>query len=231
MKKLFNVSLLTSAMFVAGCGDETSSSGASTAVQYEQYIQDSLAQSTNIKFQLTGADLAVPLPSFALMDTTDGTLALPTSGDDSLTNPIAAMNTADGWSTSMPIIMEFEGTGLADGVATGGVYLLKLSDSLTSETTPSITQVLTLGIDFNVLSSAASDTFTIVFNESLDASSEYVLALSSELTDANGDPVGMSASYAALKSSAVIYTDGSLAQAQQVTQVVEPEPSCRCGRY
>ncbi|PTO59041.1 VolA/Pla-1 family phospholipase [Vibrio splendidus] len=221
MKKLFNVSLLASAMFLAGCGDDSSSSGASTAIQYEQYIQDSLAQATSIKFQLTGADIAVPLPSFALMDATDGTLGLPTSGDDSLTNPIAAMNTMDGWSTSMPIIMNFEGTGLADGFATGGVYLLKLSGSLTSETAPSVAGVLTLGTDFNVLSSASTDTFTIVFNESLDSSSEYVLALSNELTDVNGDPVGMSASYAALKSSAVTYTEGSLAQAQKVTQGVE----------
>ncbi|CDT67947.1 putative extracellular lipase [Vibrio coralliirubri] len=221
MKNLFNVSLLASAMFLAGCGDDSSSSGASTAIQYEQYIQDSLAQATSIKFQLTGADIAVPLPSFALMDTSDGTLGLPTGGDDSLTNPIAAMNTMDGWSTSMPIIMDFEGTGLADGVATGGVYLLKLSGSLTSETAPSVTGVLAQGTHFNVLSSASTDTFTIVFNESLDASSEYVLALSNELTDANGDPVGMSASYAALKSTAVTYTEGSLAQAQQVTQGVE----------
>ena len=221
MKKLFNVSLLASAMFLAGCGDDSSSSGASTAIQYEQYIQDSLAQATSIKFQLTGADIAVPLPSFALMDTTDGTLGLPTGGDDSLTNPIAAMNTMDGWSTSMPIIMDFEGTGLADGVATGGVYLLKLSGSLTSETAPSVTGVLAQGTHFNVLSSASTDTFTIVFNESLDASSEYVLALSNELTDANGDPVGMSPSYAALKSSVVTYTEGSIAQAQQVTQGVE----------
>ncbi|MEZ9337157.1 VolA/Pla-1 family phospholipase [Vibrio splendidus] len=221
MKKLFNVSLLASAMFLAGCGDDSSSSGASTTIQYEQYIQDSLAQATSIKFQLTGADIAVPLPSFALMDATDGTLGLPTSGNDSLTNPIAAMNTMDGWSTSMPIVMDFEGTGLADGFATGGVYLLKLSGSLTSETAPSVTKVLTLGTDFNVLSSASSDKFTIVFNESLDASSEYVLALSNELTDVNGDPVGMSASYAALKSSVVTYTEGSLAQAQQVTQGVE----------
>ena len=221
MKKLFNVSLLASAMFLAGCGDDSSSSGASTAIQYEQYIQDSLAQATSIKFQLTGAEVAVPLPSFALMDTTDGTLGLPTSGDDSLTNPIAAMNTMDGWSTSMPIIMDFEGAGLADGAATGGVYLLKLSGSLTSETTPSVTKVLTLGNDFEVESSSATDTFTIEFKDSLDASSEYVLALSNELTDVNGDPVGMSASYAALKSSAVIYTEGSLAQAHQVTQGVE----------
>ncbi|WP_135457875.1 VolA/Pla-1 family phospholipase [Vibrio echinoideorum] len=221
MKKLFNVSLLASAMFLAGCGDDSSSSGASTTIQYEQYIQDSLAQATSIKFQLTGADIAVPLPSFALMDATDGTLGLPTSGNDSLTNPIAAMNTMDGWSTSMPIIMDFEGTGLADGVATGGVYLLKLSGSLTSETAPSVAGVLTLGTDFNVLSSASTDTFTIVFNDSLDASSEYVLSLSNELTDVNGDPVGMSASYAALKSSAVTYTEGSLAQAQKVTQGVE----------
>ncbi|PHX06069.1 VolA/Pla-1 family phospholipase [Vibrio splendidus] len=221
MKKLFNVSLLASAMFLAGCGDDSSSSGASTAIQYEQYIQDSLAQATSIKFQLTGADIAVPLPSFALMDATDGTLGLPTGGDGSLTNPIAAMNTMDGWSTSMPIIMNFEGTGLADGVATGGVYLLKLSGSLTSDTAPTVTGVLAQGTHFNVLSSASTDTFTIVFKDSLDASSEYVLALSNELTDVNGDPVGMSASYAALKSSAVTYTEGSLAQAQKVTQGVE----------
>ena len=208
-------------MFLAGCGDDSSSSGASTTIQYEQYIQDSLAQATSIKFQLAGADIAVPLPSFALMDASDGTLGLPTGGDDSLTNPIAAMNTMDGWSTSMPIIMNFEGTGLTDGFATGGVYLLKLSGSLTSDTVPSVAGVLTLGTDFKVLSNASTDTFTIVFNESLDASGEYVLALSNELTDVNGDPVGMSASYAALKSSAVTYTEGSLAQAQKVTQGVE----------
>ncbi|MEF1231040.1 lipase, partial [Vibrio fortis] len=174
--------------------------------QYEQHIQDSLAQATNIKFHLSGANTSVPLPSFALMDSTDGTLGLPTSGNDALTNPLAAMNTMDGWSTSMPIIMNFEGAGLADGAAAAGVYLLKLSGSLTSATAPTVTQVLTLGTDFNVLSSAASDTFTIVFNDSLDASSEYVLALSNELTDVNGDPVGMSASYAALKSMTTTYT-------------------------
>ncbi|ARP40394.1 VolA/Pla-1 family phospholipase [Vibrio syngnathi] len=221
MKKLFSVSLLASAMFLAGCGDDSSSSGAATAIQYEQYIQDSLARTTSIKFHLSGANKAVPLPSFALMDATDGTLGLPTGGKDSLTNPIAAMNTMDGWSTSMPIVMNFEGTGLADGVATGGVYILKLSSSLTSTTPPTVEGVLTLGTHFNVLSSAATDAFTIVFKDSLDASSEYVLALSNELTDVNGDPVGMSSSYAALKSSSVTYTDGSLAQAQKVTQGVE----------
>lgn len=221
MKKLFKVSVLASAIILAGCGDDTSSSGASTTPQYEQHIQDSLAQATNIKFHLSGANTSVPLPSFALMDSTDGTLGLPTSGNDALTNPLAAMNTMDGWSTSMPIIMNFEGAGLADGAAVAGVYLLKLSGSLTSATAPTVTQVLTLGTDFNVLSSAASDTFTIAFNDSLDASSEYVLALSNELTDVNGDPVGMSASYAALKSMTTTYTEGSLAQAQQVTRGIE----------
>lgn len=221
MKKLFKVSVLASAIILAGCGDDTSSSGASTTPQYEQHIQDSLAQATNIKFHLSGANTSVPLPSFALMDTSDGTLGLPTSGNDALTNPLAAMNTMDGWSTSMPIIMDFEGAGLADGFPTSGVYLLKLSGSLTSTTPPTVTQVLTQGTDFNVLSSAASDTFTLVFSDSLDASSEYVLALSNELTDVNGDPVGMSASYASLKSMVTTYTEGSLAQAQQVTRGVE----------
>jgi Pla-1/cef family extracellular lipase len=221
MNRLFKVSLLTAAITLVGCGDNTESSGTLGTSKYEQYIQDSLTQSTNIKFNLSGSNATVPLPSFALMDTSDGTLGLPTSGDDALTNPLAAMNTMDGWSTSMPIIMDFEGAGLADGYPASGVYLLKLSGSLTSTTPPTITQVLTQGTDFNVLSSASTDTFTLVFGDSLDASSEYVLALSNELTDVNGDPVGMSSSYAALKSMTTTYTEGSLAQAQQVTRGVE----------
>ncbi|WP_373960557.1 VolA/Pla-1 family phospholipase [Vibrio gigantis] len=221
MNKLFKVSLLTAAIALVGCGDNTESSGTLGTSKYEQYIQESLAQATNIKFNLSGSNATVPLPSFALMDTTDGTLGLPTDGNDALTNPLAAMNTMDGWSTSMPIVMNFEGVGLADGVATNGVYVLKLSGSLTSSTPPTVVEALKINTHFDVYSSATSDAFTIVFRDSLDASSEYVLALSNELTDVNGDPVGMSSSYAALKSMTTTYTESSLAQAQQVTRGVE----------
>ncbi|CED57455.1 putative lipoprotein [Aliivibrio wodanis] len=221
MNNIFKISLITSAILLAGCGDDTNSSGASTTPQYEDYIQDSLAQDTNIKFNLSGKNISVPIPSFALMDATDGTLGLPTDGNNDLTNPYAAMNTVDGWSTSMPIIMEFEGVGLADGNPQSGVYIIKIDKSLTSAEAPGIEKILVAGTDFDIYSSAMTDSFTISFRDSLDSGSEYILALSNELTDVDNDPVGMSSSYAALKSKTTTYTKGSLAQAQQVTQGVE----------
>ncbi|MCW8332379.1 VolA/Pla-1 family phospholipase [Vibrio paucivorans] len=217
MKKGLTLSLLSSAILLAGCGDDTSST--TNEPQYESYIQDALSRSTSIDFTLQGTNANVPLPSFALMNTSDATLELPTGGDDALTNPIAAMGTMDGWSTSMPITMAFEGTGLADGVIANGVYLVELSDSMTGSPTPSA--ILSNTTDFTVYSSSETDSLTIVLHSDLNPSSEYILALTSEITDENGDPVGTSGSYAALKSSAKTYTTGSLATAQQVTQGIE----------
>ncbi len=65
------------------------------------------------------------------MDSTDGTLGIPTDGDDALTNPIASMNTMDGWSTSMPIVLNFNGDGFSDGLVTSGVSVIKINQRLT----------------------------------------------------------------------------------------------------
>ncbi|MCW1890802.1 hypothetical protein OK016_22630 [Vibrio chagasii] len=66
---------------------------------------------------------------------------------------------------SAAIMADFEGAGLADGAATGGVYLLQQLVHPVRDT-PSVTKVLTLGIDFEVESSSATDTFTIKFDDS-----------------------------------------------------------------
>lgn len=66
MKQVIKLSLLCSALWLAGCGDETNSSGASTEVVYESYIQQALQRDTTIKFSLSGKDANVPLPSFCL---------------------------------------------------------------------------------------------------------------------------------------------------------------------
>ncbi|GFK32200.1 Lysophospholipase VolA [Vibrio cholerae] len=50
MKQVIKLSLLCSALWLAGCGDETNSSGASTEVVYESYIQQALQRDTTIKF-------------------------------------------------------------------------------------------------------------------------------------------------------------------------------------
>ncbi|ENM3897342.1 extracellular lipase, Pla-1/cef family protein [Vibrio cholerae] len=219
MKQVIKLSLLCSALWLAGCGDETNSSGASTEVVYESYIQQALQRDTTIKFALSGKDANVPLPSFTLMNAKDGTLEIPSGSNTSGSNPLVAMGQVDGWPITMPLFLDFKGAGLADNIITSGIYLYELTDSMTGS--PSIKALLTNGVDYTAVSSAASDKILIVPTKALNASSEYILALTSEVSDANGNPVGTSASYAALKSKNKIYSEGDIATLQKVTQGVE----------
>ncbi|EHD2269011.1 TPA: VolA/Pla-1 family phospholipase [Vibrio cholerae] len=219
MKQVIKLSLLCSALWLAGCGDETNSSGASTEVVYESYIQQALQRDTTIKFALSGKDANVPLPSFALMNAKDGTLEIPSSSNTSGSNPLVAMGQVDGWPITMPLFLDFKGAGLADNIITSGIYLYELTDSMTGS--PSIKALLTNGVDYTAVSSAASDKILIVPTKALNASSEYILAVTSEVSDANSNPVGTSASYAALKSKNKIYSEGDIATLQKVTQGVE----------
>ncbi|BCI78129.1 VolA/Pla-1 family phospholipase [Vibrio cholerae] len=219
MKQVIQLSLLCSALWLAGCGDESNSSGASTEVVYESYIQQALQRDTTIKFALSGKDANVPLPSFALMNAKDGTLEIPSGSNTSGSNPLVAMGQVDGWPITMPLFLDFKGAGLADNIITSGIYLYELTDSMTGS--PSIKALLTNGVDYTAVSSAASDKILIVPTKALNASSEYILAVTSEVSDANGNPVGTSASYAALKSKNKIYSEGDIATLQKVTQGVE----------
>ncbi|EGQ7788837.1 lipase [Vibrio cholerae] len=219
MKQVIKLSLLCSALWLAGCGDETNSSGASTEVVYESYIQQALQRDTTIKFALSGKDANVPLPSFALMNAKDGTLEIPPGSNTSGSNPLVAMGQVDDWPITMPLFLDFKGAGLADNIITSGIYLYELTDSMTGS--PSIKALLTNGVDYTAVSSAASDKILIVPTKALNASSEYILAVTSEVSDANGNPVGTSASYAALKSKNKIYSEGDIATLQKVTQGVE----------
>ncbi len=219
MKQVIKLSLLCSALWLAGCGDETNSSGASTEVVYESYIQQALQRDTTIKFALSGKDANVPLPSFALMNAKDGTLEIPPGSNTSGSNPLVAMGQVDGWPITMPLFLDFKGAGLADGEIYSGIYLYELTDSMTGS--PSIKTLLINGVDYTAVSSAASDKILIMPAKALNASSEYILAVTSEVSDANGNPVGTSASYAALKSKNKIYSEGDIATLQKVTQGVE----------
>lgn len=107
MKQVIQLSLLCSALWLAGCGDESNSSGASTEVVYESYIQQALQRDTTIKFALSGKDANVPLPSFALMNAKDGTLEIPSGSNTSGSNPLVAMGQVDGWPITMPLVPRF----------------------------------------------------------------------------------------------------------------------------
>ncbi len=221
MKHTFKLSLICSAILLSGCGDESGSRGASNEVGFEPTVQALLDRQTSIKFVLQGANAVVPAPSYLLMDSSDGTLGLPTGGDNSLTNPRASMNTMDGWSTSMPIVLDFDGDGFATGLVTSGVKVIKINTRLTEWDGASnpIEDVLTLGTDFIVRSNGNS--LYIQFADTLDESSEYIFAITQDINDVNGDPIGTSSNYAIAKSKEVIYESGDLASVQAVTTAIE----------
>lgn len=214
MKKLLKISLLCSALWLAGCGDDTQSSGAPT-ISYEPHIAKALTRETQIKFQLSGANPSVPLPSYALMNPQDGTLNLPTDGDNSPSNPRVAMNQLDGWSTTMPLYLDFTGGNLATGAITDGVYLVELTDSMTGSPQPKA------NVDFVAFSDTATNKIAIYPTKPLNPASNYILAITSEVKDAQGEPIGTSSSYATLKSKQRIYSQGQLAQLQKITHGTE----------
>ncbi|OOF03206.1 hypothetical protein BZG80_10610 [Salinivibrio sp. MA440] len=217
LKHSFSLSIVAAALLLAGCGDDKTSS---TNPDFNAEVQALLERDTKIDFTLQGKNQSVPVPTFLLMNPNDGTLNLPTGSDSTLSNPRAAMNTMDGWSTTMPLVFDFKGAGLVDGPVSGGVYLVKLTESLTGEN-PLPEKVLTLGSDFNAITSAATDTLTILPTSDLAPSSEYIVVITDEMTDANGNPVGTSTSYASLKSTNKDFTGTALEKPATVIKGVE----------
>lgn len=217
-KNIFKLSALCSALLlVTACGDEQSSSGTEANTKYESYINDSLAQDTKVDFTLQGANKNVPLPTFILMNQVDGTLDIPTDGDNALSNPKAALSQMDGWSTTQPISIPFKGVGFNTGVLTSGVSIIELTDGLTGS--PSLKGILTQGSDFQVVTQ--SNAVNIVLTKPLHEKSNYIIALTDDIKDKDGDPVGMSGSYAALKTNTQTFETGDLSSLQKVIKGVE----------
>ncbi|KXI22223.1 hypothetical protein [Photobacterium sanguinicancri] len=204
MKKQLLALMIASTLGLTGCGNESSIEGDST-ISYEQGIQQSLKAPTKVKFQLQGADADMPRPSFLLMDSNDGTLGLPTD-NTSIADPVVAMNSTDGWSTTQPIMISFEGNDLDPTSIVTAFKLLKVSDPTTTD--PAAQQPVVLKATFNPAApDLTADYLVFVQGKSviaqpikpLDASSHYMFALTDDLKDVKGNKVGLSGSYASLK--------------------------------
>ena len=233
MKHTFKLSLLCSAILLAGCGDDTSSSGTSDTVTFEPAVQALLDRDGSIDFTLQGANAAVPLPSFLLFNTTDHTLELPIGQGEStgLDNPLVAMGESDGWSTMMPFSFDLnfeEGVTLPNDIVlvngspfsrnlNSGVRVAKVDVDLSTGAISNF-QPLTPGIDFLAVSTDLKS-INVIPLKGFDPASNYIYALTELIKDSNGQGLGTSTSYASLKTDTA--QTGTLAAPQQVIWNIE----------
>ncbi|HDM8237462.1 VolA/Pla-1 family phospholipase [Vibrio campbellii] len=233
MKQTFKLSLLCSAILLAGCGDDTSSSGTSDSPVFEDSVQELLGRDASIDFVLQGVNAAVPLPSFLLFDTTDHTLNIPVPRGEStgLDNPVVAMGESDGWSTMMPFSFDLnleEGVTLLNDIVlvngspfsqnlNSGVRVAKVDVDLSTGAISNF-QPLTPGVDFLAVSTDLKS-INVIPLKGFDPASNYIYALTESIKDSNNAGLGTSTSYASLKTSTA--QTGTLAAPQQVIWNIE----------
>ncbi|MEO9495780.1 MAG: VolA/Pla-1 family phospholipase [Vibrio splendidus] len=234
MNNKFSLSLVCSALLLAGCGDNSESSGDSTAAPYSDAINQSLARSSKISFTLLGNEADVPLPSFFLFDTNDHTLNIPLDASSTglLNDPKVAMGEADGWSTIMPFTINvnlpsdrtlkndvvMNGTTPFSAHLNAGVKVAKVDVDLSTGVMSNFT-ALTAGVDYLVASSDFK-TIQVLPLKGLDPSSDYIYALTDSIIDSADEPLGTSSSYASLKTTDIDQA-GSLDLPQKIIHQVE----------
>ncbi|PTO69331.1 VolA/Pla-1 family phospholipase [Vibrio splendidus] len=230
MNNKFSLSLVCSALLIAGCGDNSESSGSI----YSDAIEQSLERSSKVSFTLLGPEADIPLPSFFLFDTNDHTLNIPldTNSTGLLNDPKVAMGEADGWSTIMPFTINvnllsdrtlkndvvMNGTTPFSAHLNAGVKVAKVDVDLSTGIMSNFT-ALTAGVDYLVASSDFK-TIQVLPLKGLDPSSDYIYALTDSIVDSADEPLGTSSSYASLKTTDIDQA-GSLDLPQKIIHQVE----------
>ncbi|MGR5141435.1 VolA/Pla-1 family phospholipase [Photobacterium sp. DNB23_23_1] len=214
MKKSILALSIAASLALAGCGNDAK---VENKVSYEDHIVKSLQADTKIKFDILTAPI---LPTFLAMDSTDGTLSTEGSvGDDNyntdLSDPLTALGKTDGWSVSQPIVVPFDGD-LNMVSAQGAFHLIETTSPLSGDL--QVKDLLVNGEDFTVVTQSGN--LTVIPTNPLNPKSEYMFAITDTLVDGEGEPVGMSESYAVLKTT-VKPPSSDLIDAQKVTHAIE----------
>ncbi|NAX47937.1 lipase [Photobacterium halotolerans] len=216
MNKKLLALLIASSFALYGCGDEKGLSGTPTI---DPDIKNSLNAETKIAFDLLSEEKKVITPSFIAMDLDDGTIATESSAKvANISDPAYAWGKTDGWSTTQPININFTGNDLAAETAADSFYLIKSGDPTNPSDTTTPEVLSADNGDFMV--TASGTRLTVILTKPLDPASNYMFAVTSDLKDAEGNPVGMSNSYAVLKSVGKV-PDAALEKPQAITQAVE----------
>ncbi|WP_421171495.1 VolA/Pla-1 family phospholipase [Aeromonas dhakensis] len=203
MKKKLIYAAVVSAM-LAGCGGSDDNKGDTSS--YLDYL-------------LTGSNAV--RPSALAARASDGTLKFSTETAD-LSNPVSAMSTLDGWSTTQAIqIVPVTSSGItvqapAAAEFTASVaplYLLELSFDSTALRPSGVKKVLTYGTDFMVAASAGK--LNLVPMKPLNPSSYYMIVATDSLKDSNGNAVKAGSDYGNYKNNV-----GSNAQEQTINGLI-----------
>ncbi|QTL96378.1 VolA/Pla-1 family phospholipase [Aeromonas jandaei] len=205
MKKKLIYAAVISAL-LAGCGGENDKMGDTTST---------------LDYALSGMSGA--RPSVLAPRASDGTLKFSTETQD-LSNPVSALSTLDGWSTTQPIQLNpatVSGVSVpapadADFAASvAPIYLLELTLDPTTLQPNGVknNQPLVYGTDFVVR--AAGSTLNLVPLKPLNPSSYYMIVATDSLKDSRGTPLKAGSDYSTYKTNS-----GTTAQEQSISNLV-----------
>lgn len=205
MKKKLIYAAVISAL-LAGCGGENDKMGDTTST---------------LDYALSGMSGA--RPSVLAPRASDGTLKFSTETQD-LSNPVSALSTLDGWSTTQPIQLNpatVSGVSVpapadADFAASvAPIYLLELTLDPTTLQPNGVknNQPLVYGTDFVVR--AAGGTLNLVPLKPLNPSSYYMIVATDSLKDSRGTPLKAGSDYSTYKANS-----GTTAQEQSISNLV-----------
>ncbi|MGN7512460.1 VolA/Pla-1 family phospholipase [Aeromonas salmonicida] len=203
MKKKLIYAAVVSAL-LAGCGGSDDNKGDTSS--YLDYL-------------LTGSNAV--RPSALAARASDGTLKFSTETAD-LSNPVSAMSTLDGWSTTQAIqIVPVTSSGIQVQAPTAAefsasvapLYLLELAFDSAALRPSGVKKVLTYGVDFVVAASAGK--LNLVPLKPLNPSSYYMIVATDSLKDSTGSPVRAGSDYSNYKNNA-----GSNAQEQTINGLI-----------
>ncbi|HIF9267321.1 TPA: VolA/Pla-1 family phospholipase [Photobacterium damselae] len=220
MKKHYLALIIAASLGLTACGGDSKTTGTPTV---NPDIADSLKAETKVNFDIISNPTApiIVMPTYLAMDQQDGTLSVESSAVDptNLGDPLVAMGETDGWSTSQPIQINFTGNPLDPTTGSDSFHLIKSGDPTNLADTTQPTE-LVAGVDYQVMISG--DTLTAILLKPLDPASNYMFAVTNDLLDSKGNPVGMSNSYAAIKATTPP-PSSALLLAQTITHATENE--------
>lgn len=203
MKKKLIYAAVVSAL-LSGCGGSDENKGDTSS--YLDYL-------------LSGTNAA--RPSALAARASDGTLKFSTETAD-LSNPVSALSTLDGWSTTQAVqIVPVTASGITVkapsaaefGASVAPLYLLELEFDSAALRPSGVKKVLAYGVDFVVAESAGK--LNLAPLKPLNPSSYYMIVATDSLKDSSGNPLRAGSDYSNYKS-----TTGSNAQEQTISGLI-----------